>query len=341
VSRLRLDGVRAAYGDREVLRGVDLEVAPGELMVVLGPSGSGKSTLLRVVAGLEPAVAGRVVIDDRDVTRLRPGRRRVAMVFQSYALFPHLSAADNITFGLRVRDVSRSEAASRAQEAARVAGCTHLLQSRPGELSGGERQRVALARALASQPTVLLLDEPLSNLDPELREQTRSELRALHERLGSTAVHVTHDQTEALLLADRVAVLRDGQFDQVGTPRELWDRPQTLFVARFIGSPAMNLLPVNHPLVPPGMASSGPAEMALGVRPHAIVLGHGGTVGRVVRVESVGADAHVHIRVGDGPTLVARVPTALSPVAGVEVSLAVKPEDWHRFDARTGRRLAR
>ena len=245
-----LDGVRAAFGSTEVLHGIDLRVAAGELLVVLGPSGAGKSTLLRVVAGLEPATQGRVIIAGRDVTRLRPGRRNVSMVFQSHALFPHLTVAENITFGLRVRDVPRTEAADQARRAAEAVGCAHLLGRRPGQLSGGERQRVALARALVRRPDVFLLDEPLSNLDLELRVETRAELRALHDRVGATTVHVTHDQTEALVLGDRVAVLREGVIEQIGPPDEVWRRPETTFVARFVGSPAMNLLPAAGPLCP-------------------------------------------------------------------------------------------
>jgi ABC-type sugar transport system ATPase subunit len=203
MSGLRLEGVSAARGGREVLHGIDLTVARGELLVVLGPSGAGKSTLLRVVAGLEPATAGRVIIAGRDVTRLRPGRRNVSMVFQSYALFPHLTVAENIAFGPLVRDGGRRRARELAERAAATAGCGHLLDRRPDQLSGGERQRVALARALVREPDVFLLDEPLSNLDVELRAETRAELRALHVRVGATMVHVTHDQVEALVLGDR------------------------------------------------------------------------------------------------------------------------------------------
>ena len=231
-----------------MLRGVDLTVGRGELLVVLGPSGAGKSTLLRVVAGLQPATAGRVVIAGRDVTRLRPGRRNVSMVFQSYALFPHLTVAENIAFGLIVRDTPTAVARERARQAAEAVGCGHLLDRRPGQLSGGERQRVALARALVREPDVFLLDEPLSNLDLELRVETRAELKALHERVGATMVHVTHDQTEAMVLGDRIAVLREGRIEQVGTPDEIWRRPATTFVARFVGSPAMNLLPADCPV---------------------------------------------------------------------------------------------
>jgi len=335
---LRLEGIRAGYDGREVLRGLDLAVAPGELLVVLGPSGSGKSTLLRVIAGLEPATAGRVWLGGRDITGLRPGRRNVSMVFQSYALFPHLTALDNIAFGLEVRSAGRRTAREAAQEAARVAGCADLLDRRPGQLSGGERQRVALARALVRRPDAYLLDEPLSNLDAELRTQTRAELRALHDRVGGTTVHVTHDQTEALTLGDRVAVLRDGALEQVGTPEEIWQQPATWFVARFVGSPAMSTLGPNHPLRPattPGREADG---VIVGVRPDAVVLGASGTPATVGRVEVAGADAFVRLDVS-GEDLVARVPLAGRPASGDRVRVSLAPGAVHVFDAASGQRV--
>ena len=236
-------GVRKDYDGVAALRGIDLEAAAGELLAVLGPSGSGKSTLLRVTAGLEPVTAGGVSIGGRDVTRVSPGRRNVAMVFQTYALFPHLDVAENIGFGLEAREVPRRERRGRIIEAARVVGCSDLLDRRPAELSGGERQRVALARALVRDPDVFLLDEPLSNLDAQLRAQMRTELKELQRRVGATMVYVTHDQVEALTLGDRLAVLRAGSLHQVGTPDEVFERPADRFVAGFVGTPAMNFLP--------------------------------------------------------------------------------------------------
>jgi len=339
VSGLVLDGVRVVYGDREALRGVDLSVAPGELLVVLGPSGSGKSTLLRAIAGLEPLSDGSVHLAGRDITTTRPGRRNVAMVFQSYALFPHLTVLANICFGLEVRNVGRSAARVRAREAARTAGCDGFLDRRPGELSGGERQRVALARALAREPDAFLLDEPLSNLDAELRVQTRSELRALHDRVGGTMIHVTHDQTEALVLADRVAVLREGVIEQVGTPDEVWSTPATVFVARFIGSPPMNMLPGDGPLRPAGLSAGLAVDRLLGIRPDAVILGDHGMAASVARVDIIGADAHVHLRVGNDE-LVARVPTGRRPQPGENLRVSVSDHDVHQFDASTGVRLA-
>lgn len=329
---LSLRGIRVAHGAHEVLHGIDLTVARGELLVVLGPSGTGKSTLLRAVAGLTPVSAGQVSIAARDVTGLRPGLRNVAMVFQSSALFPHLSAAENIAFGLIVRDVPKAEAAERSRRAADAVGCGHLLDRRPGQLSGGERQRVALARALVREPDVFLLDEPLSDLDAELRVEMRAELKALHARVGAAMLHVTHDQVEALVLGDRIAVMRGGRIEQVGTPDEIWSRPATTFVARFVGSPPMNLLTADGPL--PGL---GPAGTLIGIRPGAIRLGSEGAAAHVERVEVVGEDAHVYLRLGEHPA-VARVLSADRPTVGAETFVTVRSEDVHVFDAGTGKR---
>jgi ABC-type sugar transport system ATPase subunit len=332
---LVLTDLHAAHGMTEVLHGIDLAVGRGELLVVLGPSGAGKSTMLRVIAGLEPATAGRVAIAGRDVTGLRPGRRNVSMVFQSYALFPHLTAAENIAFGLMIRDTPPAEARARAQRAAEAVGCDHVLARRPGQLSGGERQRVALARALVREPDVFLLDEPLSNLDLEQRVETRAELKALHRRVGATTVHVTHDQIEALVLGDRIAVLRAGLIEQVGTPDEIWRTPATTFVARFVGSPAMNLLPGDGPL-----AVRVGDGCQIGVRPEAVVLDHpDGVRGVVERVDVVGEDAYIYVRIGTEP-IVARVRAAVRPAVGATVRVAVSPADVHVFDATTGQRMA-
>ncbi|WP_341715747.1 ABC transporter ATP-binding protein [Micromonospora sp. FIMYZ51] len=337
---LVLDGVSAAYRDTTVLHEVDLTVAPGELLVVLGPSGAGKSTVLRVAAGLEPVTAGRVHIAGRDVTELRPGLRNVSMVFQSYALFPHLSVVENIAFGLEVRDVPRRAARERARAAADLVGCAGLLARRPGQLSGGERQRVALARALVREPDVFLLDEPLSNLDLALRVEMRAELRALHDRIGATMVHVTHDQTEALVLADRIAVLRAGRVEQVGTPEQIWRTPASTFVARFVGSPAMNLLPAGAAVPCTGDAPPLPAEpLQIGFRPEAVTLdAPDGTPATVDRVEVIGEDAYAYLTLAAGHPVVARVPAARRPDRDATVRVGVRWADAHLFHADSGRR---
>lgn len=347
---LRLSGVTVRHGSVTALRGVDLDVRPGELLVLLGPSAAGKTTLLRAVAGLDRVAAGTVRLSGRDITALPPGQRDVSMVFQSYALFPHLDVARNIAFGLAVRGVDRRAARERAAAAAAVAGCAHLLDRRPGALSGGERQRVALARALVREPAVFLLDEPLSQLDAELRLSTRGELRALHDRLGATTLHVTHDQAEAMALGDRVAVLRAGQVEQVAGPRELWDRPATRFVARFVGSPPMNLLPAHWVAGAPGGAvevgvrpealrvtpgAPAAAERAAGAGPPTPASDAGGAgslrlAGTVTRCELAGADSYAYLDVG-GSTVAVRVPTAAAPAPGTRVEVDAPRADLHFF----------
>lgn len=339
---LRLHDVRLSRGAVTALRGIDLVVARGELLVVLGPSGAGKSSLLRAIAGLDPVTGGTVAIAGRDVTALRPGQRNVSMVFQSYALLPHLTVADNIAFGHRVRGADRRAAATRAAQAAAAVGCADLLGRRPHQLSGGERQRVALARVLVREPDVFLLDEPLAQLDAALRTSVRAEIRAVHDRLGATTVYVTHDQAEAMALGDRIAVLRDGRIEQVDTPDEVWHRPRTRFVATFVGAPGMNLLPGDGPLRLPGVR---PAAVELGVRPEHVTLRGDGTapagpLGDVERVEVLGEDALVHLRVGDRP-LTARVPARTRPAPGDRVAVSVAEQHLHAFDIVTGARVPR
>jgi ABC-type sugar transport system ATPase subunit len=329
---LELAGVRKAFGDVEVLRGLDLEVDEGELLVVLGPSGSGKSTMLRVAAGLEEPAAGTVHIGGRDVTRVPPSQRNIAMVFQSYALFPHLDAARNIGFGLSARGMERGEVERRVRAAAELVGVGELLHRRPHELSGGERQGVALARALAGDPEVFLLDEPLSNLDAQLRTKTRAELKGLHAELERTMVYVTHDQVEALTLGDRIAVLERGLVAQVDTPDEIYRRPVTRFVASFVGSPAMNFLPPET-ATRLGLAMDG----EVGVRPEHVRLREGEVEGEVVVVEPAGSEGLVHVDAA-GARLVARVRPEELPQVGERVRLAVRPAEVHRFDAE-GKRV--
>ena len=340
MAAVRWTGVRKDFDGVEALRGIDLEVGERELLVVLGPSGSGKSTLLRVTAGLEAVTAGSIAIGERDVTRAPPGRRNVAVVFQTYALFPHLSAAENIGFGLEAREVPKRERRARVAEAARVVGCSELLDRRPGELSGGERQRVALARALVRDPDVFLLDEPLSNLDAQLRTQMRAELRELQRRVGATMVHVTHDQTEALMLGDRVAVLRAGELHQVGTPDDVFDRPADRFVAGFVGTPAMNFMPARLDGNELRLAEQdGPGRpVDVGIRPDRVRLGGDGAVAEVRLVEPAGSEAFVHVE-AFGTTLVARAPRVDLPAVGDVVRVEVRPRDFHVFDRETGKRL--
>jgi ABC-type sugar transport system ATPase subunit len=331
VSGVTIEGVRKRYGEVSALDGVDLEVRDGELLVVVGPSGCGKSTLLRCIAGLETVDEGSIRIGSRDVTGLRPAARDVSMVFQSYALFPHLTVWENIGFGLVVREVPKREVRERVGEAAALVGVTELLERRPYQLSGGERQRVALARALVRRPDAYLLDEPLSNLDAGTRVQMRTELRRLHREVGATMVHVTHDQVEAMTLGDRIAVLDRGRVRQVGPPEEVYREPRDRFVASFLGTPAMNFLEADAArdflAVPDGAT--------LGVRPEHVRLGSEGLATRVDLVEVAGSEAYVHLENG----LVAHVPSEARPAEGAEVRVTIRREDARLFDAAAGDRL--
>jgi ABC-type sugar transport system ATPase subunit len=333
MAELALSRVTKRYGGVTALSAVDLEVPDGELLVVLGPSGSGKSTLLRTVAGLEAVDEGTIRIGGRDVTRAAPGRRNVAMVFQSYALFPHLTVVENIGFGLAVRGVAKPEARERVGRAAALAGCEPFLERRPAELSGGERQRVALARALVREPDVFLLDEPLSNLDAELRGRMRAELKSLHRELRATMVYVTHDQVEALMLGDRVAIQQDGRFQQVGTPDKVWSAPANRFVARFVGSPPMNVLPADGPLSVDGLP---PEAHEVGVRPEHVRLGAEGQDAVVVLVEPIGSEALATLRLGEAQ-IVARTSGDARPDEGAAVRVVVRREDVHLFDEQGDR----
>ncbi|MER2559464.1 MAG: ABC transporter ATP-binding protein, partial [Myxococcaceae bacterium] len=246
MSGLRLVGIKKSYGDNPVVKGVDLEVAPGEFLVMVGPSGCGKTTLLRVIAGLEQVDSGQVVMDGQDLTNVPPRDRDVGMVFQSYALYPHMTVRENLAFGLELRKVPRADIDTRVAEAAKMLELSHLLDRKPKALSGGQRQRVAMGRVIVRRPRLFLFDEPLSNLDTALRVQMRGELARLHRQLGVTMIYVTHDQVEAMTLATRVAVFNKGILQQLGPPLELYHRPQNTFVATFLGSPSMNLLDVRR-----------------------------------------------------------------------------------------------
>jgi multiple sugar transport system ATP-binding protein len=333
VSGVELRELRKGFGDVVVLDGFDLEVHDGELLVVVGPSGCGKSTLLRCVAGLETLDSGSIRIGGRDVTDVRPAARNVSMVFQSYALFPHLTVSENIGFGLVVREVPKREVRLRVDEAARLVGMSELLGRRPYELSGGERQRVALARALVRRPEVYLLDEPLSNLDAGMRAQMRTELRTLHREVGATTVHVTHDQLEALTLGDRIAVVNAGRVLQVGTPDEVYGEPNDRFVAGFLGSPAMNFL---EPAAARAFLPV-PDGVLVGIRPEHLRLDGAHVTATVELVEVAGSDAFVHLEGG----LVAKVAAEQRPPEGGTVRVGFAAGDVHLFDLRSGERVRR
>jgi ABC-type sugar transport system ATPase subunit len=320
---LDVEGVSRRYRDVEALREISLSVAPGELVAVLGASGSGKSTLLRTIAGLEDPDGGRVLIAGADQTGVAPVERGVAMVFQSFALFPHLTVERNIAFGMRARREPKPAIAARVRETAAALGLQRLLERRPGELSGGERQRVALARALAARPRVLLLDEPLSNLDAQLRVSTRAEIRRVQEETGVTALYVTHDQSEALALGHRVAVLRDGRVEQLGTPDDIWERPASAWVARFVGTPPMNLLPAAGGQV--GFRAEDATCVEDGAGEYTFEL-----------AERSGADRLWHLR-RDGHAVVVRA-AGDPPERGARVRVDVPAQRLRRFDAQ-GRAL--
>ena len=346
MASIRLEKVWKTYPNGHIAaRGVDLTIADGEFMVLVGPSGCGKSTALRMIAGLETPSAGRVMIGDRDVTALPPQERDVAMVFQSYALYPHMTVRDNLAFGLRMRGAAPKAIAARVEGAARALGLESVLGRKPGQLSGGQRQRVALGRAIVREPLVFLFDEPLSNLDAKLRLETRAELARLHRRLAATMVYVTHDQEEALTLGSRVAVMREGQVEQVGPPLEVYRRPATLFVATFVGSPAMNLLPADVlPGQPPGGSPPG-AAATLGVRPHDIAVvpaGSGDLDALVDVVEPRGSELLVYLRLGrsgGGPEIRVITPPDLEIAPDEVVGLRFDRERLHVFDRDSGRRL--
>jgi multiple sugar transport system ATP-binding protein len=323
--------------DRPAVDALNLDIADGEFMVLVGPSGSGKTTALRMLAGLEEIDAGAVFIGDRDVSDDPPKQRDVAMVFQNYALYPYLTVAANIGFPLRIAKVRKSVREARVREVAKLLGLTEYLDRKPAQLSGGQRQRVAMGRAIVRVPSVFLMDEPLSNLDAKLRVQMRADIAALQADFGVTTVYVTHDQAEAMTLGHRVAVLHDGRLQQVGPPRELYERPANLFVAGFIGSPAMNMLPATTV----GLGANG---KVVGFRPeHVDIAGDGeGISARVEVVEDIGADAYVFCSAdvdGEQTRLVARTEVRHAPQQGDRVSLCPRAEEAHLFDSESGERL--
>ncbi|MDO5604837.1 MAG: sn-glycerol-3-phosphate ABC transporter ATP-binding protein UgpC [Paracoccus sp. (in: a-proteobacteria)] len=339
-----------SYGALRIVRDIDLEIADGEFVVLVGPSGCGKSTTLRMLAGLESITSGEVAIGGRVVNDLQPRERDIAMVFQDYALYPHKTVRENLGFSLKVRGVAREDAARRVDEAAAMLGIGHLLDRRPGQLSGGQRQRVAMGRAIVRRPQVFLFDEPLSNLDAQLRGQVRTEIKKLHQALGTTIIYVTHDQVEAMTLADRIVILRGGVIEQVGTPDEVYNSPANVFVGGFIGAPAMNFLrgrvAEGRALCADGVSldlagvAGRPQEGAgviIGLRPEHIRAGHGAGVGfsAVVQVvEPLGADTLVHVSIGDA-ILTARLEPHEHPRPGQRLDLSVAPGRIRLFDAET------
>ena len=339
---LQLDNIQKSFGDTHVIKGVSLEIDKGEFIVFVGPSGCGKSTLLRLIAGLESITSGKLLLDGKDITHTPSGKRDLAMVFQSYALYPHMSVFDNMSFALKLAGVSKDVIKSKVDYAAKTLNLTQYLGRTPKELSGGQRQRVAIGRAIVRAPKVFLFDEPLSNLDAALRGNTRVEIHKLHRALGATSIYVTHDQVEAMTLADRVVVLRDGLIEQVGTPMELYDRPANQFVAQFIGMPSMNM--VEAKAIPSFSAQTGgrlPADGFLGVRPEALRVHQRqglGAPARVELIEALGADTLIHVDVGGVP-LIARQNDRTPLQAGDDVAVELDPSVLHLFN-REGRSVA-
>jgi sn-glycerol 3-phosphate transport system ATP-binding protein len=345
VAQVRLNEVSKTWGADPAVDHVSFAAEAGSLVVLLGPSGCGKSTTLRLIAGLEAPDSGTIEIAGRDVTREPPARRGVAMVFQSYALFPHLSVAENILFGLRVRRVPRAVREARLKRAVQLLGLDRLLERKPSQLSGGQQQRVALGRAIVAETPVCLMDEPLSNLDAQLRGDMRREIRALQRRLGITMLYVTHDQVEAMTMADQVVLMRAGRIEQNGPPAALYQRPETIFVARFLGAPAMNVLSgallVGQAAATDGIPGGYELEkLAVGVRPECVRLAERGLPARIVAAEYLGADTQVETRVGD-ETMMVRTPGRLAATPGETVYLHWEPGDAHWFDSSSRRRLAR
>jgi len=350
---LTLRDVRKSFGATHVLHGIDLRMSDGEMLVIVGASGCGKSTLLRIVAGLETATSGSVIIDDRNVTNVDPSERDIAMVFQNYALYPHMSVFDNMAYGLRIRGLSRADIAARVNDAASLLGLGELLARKPRQLSGGQRQRVAMGRAIVREPKLFLFDEPLSNLDAKLRVQMRAEIRRLQKRLGVTSLFVTHDQVEAMTLGDRLLVLHEGRPAQLATPMDIFERPLDTYVAGFIGAPSMNLLPAV--LADGGRAAKlqagpvvrfvdgprpGPEGRALtiGIRPEHIRPGGDDLVLEIDLAEPLGSESVLHTSLaGLAEPFLLRLPGA--PPRADRLAVTLPPEHLHVFDAATGKRL--
>jgi sn-glycerol 3-phosphate transport system ATP-binding protein len=334
MASIQLKNVVKKYGkgkqELQVIHGVSADIADREFIVIVGPSGCGKSTLLRMVAGLEEISGGEVWIGDRVVNQLEPAERDIAMVFQNYALYPHMSVFDNMAYGLKIKKMPIDEIKMRVDKAAKILELGHLLDRKPRQLSGGQRQRVAMGRAIVRQPQVFLFDEPLSNLDAKLRAQTRLEIQKLHRELGITSLFVTHDQVEAMTLAQRMIVMNAGVMEQFGTPEEVYHRPASTFVASFIGSPPMNLLK---------NAPGGRAGAIMGIRPEHLHIGSTGLEVRVETVELLGAERLVYGRIGEEQLIVRIEEGSFSPEADSIIHVAPREDRIHWFDAATGKRL--
>lgn len=370
MARISIDRIRKSYGSLDVLKDFSLEIADGEFVVLVGPSGCGKSTMLKILAGLEEATSGTIRIGERDVTDLAPGDRDIAMVFQNYALYPHLTVAKNMGFGLKMRDTPPAEIERRVAEAAKVLDVAHLLDRRPRQLSGGQRQRVALGRAIVREPQAFLMDEPLSNLDAKLRVHMRAEIGALHQRLGVTTIYVTHDQIEAMTMANRIVIMKDGVIQQIADPDTMFEKPTNLFVAGFIGSPGMNFLAGQRdeqnqtrlfgqaiPLPSGALPATPGTPLIFGLRPEHIVLGSGPRNFEVVPslVESLGSEKYVYFDAPEenctaglsprteeerrGDRLIARLINAGPVKVGEPLMLSFDPARLHVFDSATGRAL--
>ena len=337
---LQLKGIEKFFGEHRAIKGIDLDIQQGEFIVFVGPSGCGKSTLLRLIAGLEHIDGGHLWLEGKDITHLASSKRDLAMVFQSYALYPHMSVFENMSFALKLAKEDPTLIRQKVERAADILNLTAYLQRTPKDLSGGQRQRVAIGRAIVRAPKVFLFDEPLSNLDAALRGQTRVEIAKLHRDIGATTIYVTHDQVEAMTLADRVVVLRDGQIEQVGSPLELYDRPANQLVAQFIGTPQMNVVPWSQ--LPPAMQALSPTSAqagSIGIRPESVFvrpLGQGEAQGQVDLVEALGAETLVYIRTGSDTQWVVRQSERTSLKAGEAVSFNLDFTQVLWFDA-TGR----
>lgn len=357
MASISLRGLEKSYGAVRIVKGIDLDIADGEFVVFVGPSGCGKSTTLRMVAGLESISGGELRIGEKVVNSLAPRERDIAMVFQDYALYPHKTVRENMGFSLKVRGIAANEAQTRITEAAEMLGISHLLDRKPGQLSGGQRQRVAMGRAIVRRPQVFLFDEPLSNLDAKLRGQVRTEIKRLHQKIGTTIVYVTHDQVEAMTLADRIVILRGGEIEQVGTPDEVYNTPASVFVGGFVGSPAMNFVKAtvkngglafaNGDTLPLSSLQSASAavqegaQLIVGIRPeHFTTLAdHSMALSAQVQVvEPLGSDTLVHFAI-DGETLTARMPPNMRPQPGETLKIGIDPTKLHLFDAKTERAI--